>query len=59
MIDKAKSPTNIGYIKRFYLLYNQVLENYPQLVGKSVEDQMSYEYFFADVTTTCQETLFY
>lgn len=35
---KGFSPTNISYIKRFYLLYNQYIENYPQLVGNSESD---------------------
>ena len=31
---KGFSPTNLGYIKRFYLLYSYVFENHPQLGGK-------------------------
>ena len=37
---KGFSPTNISYIKRFYLLYNQYIEICPQVVGKS--DSINY-----------------
>ena len=31
---KGFSPTNLGYIKRFYLLYSNAFEIHPQLGGK-------------------------
>ena len=37
---KGFSPTNISYIKRFYLLYNQLVENHPQLVGCPIEEMI-------------------
>ena len=33
--SQFSSPTSNNFIKRFYLLYNQFVENCPQLVGKS------------------------
>lgn len=37
---KGLSPTNLGYAKRFYILYSQLDTFYPQLVGKIEYEQL-------------------
>lgn len=37
---RGLSPTNLGYAKRFYLLYSQLDTFYPQLVGKTEYEQL-------------------
>lgn len=41
---KGFSPTNLGYIKRFYLLYSSVFEIHPQLGGKCQQTNDSSNY---------------